>query len=116
MDKIIAYCGLNCSECPAYLATQTGNRAELEQVAAQWREAFNMPDLTAESVVCDGCLQIEGGRLIGYCATCAVRACAVERGVANCAHCADYACDKLTAFWAHAPEARAALEQIRTGL
>ena len=115
MDKIIAYCGLNCSECPAYVATQSGDPAALERVAAQWREAFNMPDLTAESVICDGCLQKDGGRLSGYCATCAIRACAVERGVVNCAHCADYACDKLTAFWAHAPEAQATLEQIRAG-
>ena len=117
MDKIIAYCGLNCSECPAYVATQSGDPAALERVAAQWREAFNMPDLTAESVICDGCLPSEvGGRLSGYCATCAIRACAVERGVVNCAHCVGFACDKLTAFWVHAPEAQATLEQIRAGL
>ena len=36
-----------------------------------------------------------------------IRACALERGVVNCAHCADYACDKLRAFWAHAAEAQA---------
>ena len=116
MDKIIAYCGLNCSECPAYVATQSGDPAELERVAAQWREAFNMPDLTAESVICDGCLQTDGGRLSCYCATCAIRACAVERSVVNCAHCADFACDKLAAFWVHAPEAKATLEQIRASL
>lgn len=116
MDKMIAYCGLNCSECPAYVATQSGDPAELERVAAEWRAAFQMPDLTAESVICDACLQRDGGRLSGYCATCAVRACAVERGVANCAHCADYACAKLTSFWAHAPEAQATLEQIRASL
>jgi len=27
MDKIIAYCGLVCSDCPAYIATQAGDRA-----------------------------------------------------------------------------------------
>ena len=116
MEKIIAYCGLNCAGCPAYGATQTGDPAELECVAAEWREAFNMPDLTAESVICDGCLSRQGGRLSGYCATCAIRACGVARGVANCAHCDDYACDKLTGFWEQAPEARANLEQIRAGL
>ena len=116
MDEIIAYCGLNCTECPAYVATQSGDPAAVEKVAAQWREAFNMPDLTAESVICDGCLAQASGRLSGYCATCAVRACAVERAVINCAHCADYACEKLTGFWVHAPEAKATLEQIRAAL
>ena len=118
MNQIVAYCGLNCAECPAYLATQSGDPAELERVAAEWREAFNMPDLTTESVICDGCLPGAAGvgRLSGYCTTCAIRVCAVERGVANCAHCADFACEKLTAFWAHAPEARATLEQIYAGL
>ena len=116
MNSIIAYCGLNCSECPAYVATQSGDPAALERVAAQWREAFNMPDLTAEMVICDGCLPQEGGRLSGYCTTCAIRACAVEHGVANCAHCADYACEKLTGFWVHAPEAQATLAQIRASL
>lgn len=116
MEPIVAYCGLNCGECPAYVATQSGDPAALERVAAQWREAFSMPDLTADDVVCDGCLPCDGGRLSGYCTTCAIRACAVERGVANCAHCADYACEKLTGFWAHAPEAKATLERIRASL
>ena len=56
MDKLIAYCGLDCAKCPAYVATQSGDPAELERVAAEWREAFNMPDLTVESLICDGCL------------------------------------------------------------
>jgi hypothetical protein len=118
VDKIIAYCGLNCSGCPAYVATQSGDPAELERVAAEWREAFNMADITAESVICDGCLAsaADGGRLSGYCATCAIRACAVERGVVNCAHCAGYPCDNLTGFWVHAPEAQATLEQIHASL
>jgi hypothetical protein len=116
VNSIIAYCGLNCSECPAYVATQAGDPAALERVAAQWREAFDMPDLSVEMVICDSCLPQDGGRLSGYCATCAIRACAVERGVANCAHCADYACEKLTGFWAHAPEAQATLDQIRASL
>ncbi len=37
MDTIIAYCGLVCSDCPAYIATQAGDDDALERVAAQWR-------------------------------------------------------------------------------
>jgi hypothetical protein len=35
MDKIIAYCGLVCADCPAYIATPANDREALERVAAQ---------------------------------------------------------------------------------
>jgi len=34
MDRIIAYCGLVCSDCPAYTATQADDRAALERLCA----------------------------------------------------------------------------------
>ena len=115
-NKIIAYCGLVCADCPAYIATQADDHTAMERVAAQWRKMFNAPEITAESVICDGCLGTNGGRLSGYGSKCDIRACAVEQGVVNCAHCADYACDKLKGFFSHAPEARAMLDEIRRSL
>lgn len=114
MQRMIAYCGLTCTECPAYVATQADDREGLERVAAQWREMFNEPRITADSVICDGCLS--EGRLSAYCSMCEIRACAPEREVENCAHCVDYGCEKLEGFLVHAPEARATLEQIRQQL
>ena len=116
MERIIAYCGLVCSDCPAYVATQANERTALERVAAQWREAFNSPDITADSIMCDGCLDMNGGRRSEYCPICAIRACGVGRGLANCGHCADYGCDKLEGFFGQAPRARAVLDEIRHGL
>lgn len=116
MDKIIAYCGLVCSECPAYVATQSNAPGELERVAAQWREEFSAPEITAESIICDGCLGTNGGRLSGYCNVCEIRSCGVERGVANCAHCADYVCEKLEAWFGNVAQARVTLDEIRRGL
>lgn len=115
MDKIIAYCGLVCSDCPAYIATQSDDRAALEQVAARWREEFNAPDMTVEYVICDGCLTDEGHKC-GHCAECDIRACGVARGVVNCAHCADYGCEKLEGFFGFVPDARAVLDGIRGSL
>ena len=51
----IAYCGLDCSGCPAYRATQSGNRAALETVLIHWRETYDAPHLTIADIVCDGC-------------------------------------------------------------
>ena len=114
MDKIIAYCGLVCSDCSAYVATQANDQEALERVAAQWREEYNAPNITVESVICDGCL--DGGRKGSHCAECEIRACGVARGVANCAHCADYTCEKLGEFFGIVPGARGVLDDIRQTL
>jgi hypothetical protein len=115
MEQMIAYCGLTCTECPGYLATQANDRAELERVAAMWREEYSAPDLTVASVICDGCLGAEG-RKCGHWLECEIRACAMERDVANCAHCAEYACQKLEGFFGFAPNARTTLDSVRAGL
>ncbi|MBU0492351.1 MAG: DUF3795 domain-containing protein [Chloroflexi bacterium] len=115
MDQIIAYCGLVCTDCPAYIATQADDRAALERVAAQWREEYNAPNMTVESIICDGCLD-DAGRKCGHCAECEIRACGVERGVVNCAYCADYACEKLEGFFGFVPAARIVLDGVRAAL
>lgn len=112
MDKMIAYCGLVCTDCPAYVATQANDRDALERVAAQWREEYNAPGLTVESVICDGCLTSDG-RHCSHCSECQIRACGVERGVRNCAYCADYACEKLEGFFGFVPDARSVLDGVR---
>lgn len=115
MDKMIAYCGLVCTDCEAYVATQANDMAVLEQVAIKWREEFNVPELSVESILCDGCLDSKG-RKCSHCFECEMRACGLERGIANCAHCAEYACDMLTGFFGFVPDARTRLDAIRAGL
>jgi hypothetical protein len=115
VNQMIAYCGLVCTECPAYVATQAADRAALERVAAQWREEFDAPEITAEWVICDGCLGTTG-RKCGHCVECAIRACAMEKTLVNCAHCDDYSCDKLGEFFGFVPEAQARLDGIRAQL
>ncbi len=114
MEKIIAFCGIVCSDCPGYIATQAGDQSALEQLAAKAREDFHQPNITAQSVACDGCLA--GDRKCGYCAECDIRACGMARGVVNCAHCTDYACDKLARFFEMVPASRTTLDEIRQAL
>ena len=115
MEQMIAYCGLDCAQCPAYQATQADDRAALEETAVLWREQFNSPYITADNIVCDGCPQ--EGRLSGYCSMCRIRACAGERGFETCAPCADYeSCEHLAEFHAHAPEAKILLDEMRAAL
>ncbi len=115
MDKITGYCGLVCTNCPAYVATQANDQAALKQVAEQWAKEFDAPNMTVENVTCDGCLADTGPKCV-HCSECKIRACGVERGVVNCAHCTEYACEKLENFFGFAPDARTVLDNIRQSL
>ena len=115
MDRIVAYCGLVCTDCPAYIATQANDREALERVAAQWRQEYNAPDITVDSVICSGCVT-EDARKCGHWHECEIRACGAARGVANCAHCDDYVCERLEAFFGFVPDARVVLDEIRDSL
>lgn len=114
MTNMVAYCGLVCPHCPAYVATQKDDVEGLKQIAAKWSKELNLA-LEWEDCRCDGCLAT-AGRQIDYCRECQVRACAIARQVQNCAYCPDYACEKLGKFLSSVPEARAKLEEIRQSL
>jgi hypothetical protein len=91
-NGMVAYCGLDCAECPAYLATQAGDEARFAETARKW-SSDDYP-VSAAEVPCDGCAQ-QGGRLFKWCLTCAIRACCIQKGYASCAYCDDLPCDKV---------------------
>jgi len=112
MAKIQAYCGLDCGECEAYVATQKNDRAGLEETAKKWAQQFGGRPVAAEACICDGCST--GKRTsTAHAATCAIRLCASARGVVTCAHCLDYGCPTLQGFFAFAPVLKEKLEAIR---
>jgi hypothetical protein len=107
---MIACCGLDCSQCGAYQATQANDDAKRAAVAKEWSERYNV-DIKPDQISCDGCRS--GGQKFYYCSDmCEIRKCCVQKGLANCAVCDMYACDKLEEFFALAPEARLALEKL----
>ena len=113
MDEMIAFCGLTCSGCPAYVATQNDNDDDRRRVAEMWSKEYGA-DIKPEDINCDGCLRSDG-RHIDYWRVCEIRKCGQDRGVVNCARCDDYACEKLVKFFEKAPEARDKLSSIRQG-
>jgi hypothetical protein len=109
--NMIAACGLDCSQCEAYTATQVNDLLMLEHVAEKWSVEFSSPGLTVESIRCDGCMM--PGQKMDHCQECKMRLCALERGLTNCAACPEYACAELTAFFQAAPQAKANLDALR---
>jgi len=110
MGDIDAFCGLNCGECKAMIATQKNDDALRRAVAEEWSKAFGHGIKPAE-INCVGCLTTEGPH-INYCSVCEIRKCGMEREVENCADCGDYKCEKLVKFHEQAPEAGTRLEEI----
>ncbi|KPJ65710.1 hypothetical protein AMJ44_09620 [candidate division WOR-1 bacterium DG_54_3] len=111
MEKMIAFCGLVCSECPAYIATQKDDDNERRKVAEMWSKGFKV-ELKPEDINCDGCL-VDSENLFSHCKVCEIRKCGKETKVENCAYCDDYACEKLTDFFKMAPEAKTTLDEVR---
>jgi hypothetical protein len=115
MEQMIAYCGLDCAQCGAYLATQANDPAALQRVADEWRVAHNWTDCTAEDVICNGCHA--EGRRCSHCARCEIRECGVQHAVETCAHCAEFeSCARIAAFIEMVPPARANLMALRARL
>jgi hypothetical protein len=110
MSKIIAYCGLVCSKCSTFIATQTDDDVAREKAVALYAQKFGV-ELQKEEINCDGCLS-EGGRQIGYCRVCEIRKCCRERGLENCALCAE-PCETLRRFHEFSPDARAGFEALK---
>jgi hypothetical protein len=110
MDKMIAYCGLVCTNCPTYLATQADDDEARRKTAEFYEKKFGFK-LSPEQINCDGCLS-EGDRLIGYCQTCDIRKCAQAKAVSHCAGCEEQPCDKLKKFHQFSPDAKAAFEAL----
>lgn len=111
MVPLIGACGLDCTQCDAYLATQANDQVVLERVVARWKVDYGAVNATTENILCDGCMA--GNRVAGYCLECKIRACALGQGLNNCAECSKYACEMLEGFWIHAPAARVNLDALR---
>ena len=85
MKKYIAYCGLDCENCEARIATIHHDDALREKVAALWSD-LNSVEITPEMINCVGC-RIEGVKT-PYCESlCPIRQCALGRGVETCGGC-----------------------------
>lgn len=97
MKKNLSVCGLDCSQCPAYLAQQNNDDALRKKTAAEWSKQFQH-NFKPEDINCVGCHQKDGAH-IGHCDVCSLRLCSFNKQVANCNVCPEIdACPNITAF------------------
>lgn len=111
MDEIIAFCGLSCHKCGAYLATKFNDNEKRKQVAGQWSKEYNA-NIKPEDINCEGCLS-RSENVFNHCKVCEIRKCGIEKNIINCSACNDYACEKLVKFFEFVPDAKKQLDNIR---
>ena len=92
--NLIAYCGLNCEECEAYIATINDDDELREKVAKEW-SILNKVEITKEMINCEGCRA--NGKKTPFCdKLCPIRMCAKEKPVETCGDCENLkTCQKI---------------------
>ena len=110
MKKMIAFCGLDCEKCDAYLATIHNDDALREKTAKLWSELNHVP-ITPEMINCMGC-RMDGVKT-PYCESmCGIRKCVVGKGISTCGGCSELeSCGIVGAVLNNSAEARSNLEQ-----
>ena len=85
MGKMIAYCGLDCGKCDAYLATLNNDEVLREKTAKAWAELNNVP-IQPKDINCLGC-RGDGVKTVFCESLCEIRRCAKKKGFDTCADC-----------------------------
>ena len=108
MKKMIAYCGLDCEKCDAYIATINDDQELREKTAKLWAELNNAPILP-EHINCEGCC-VDGIKTV-FCDTlCGVRFCAMEKDVETCGACPNVeTCQNIEPIFSNNPDTKANL-------
>ena len=113
MHGIMAPCGLICSECEAYRATQADDGKAIVAVAVEWSQRYGIT-FSPDDIWCDGCTSATE-RTARHTRECPVRPCALRRGMVTCAECGDYRCEQLARVHRLATQAQQTLDAIRRG-
>ena len=109
MSEIMAYCGLLCSECPAYKATVADDMSLREKTAEMWSNMFKA-SIKPEDVNCLGC---NSDVLFSHCNVCEIRRCAREKALDHCGKCGDFICDKVEGILKYDEGARERLKAVK---
>ena len=110
MKKMIAYCGLDCEQCDAYLATVRDDPEMRERIAAEW-SALNGVTILPRDINCAGC-RASGIKTVFCDRLCPIRRCAMKKGLETCGDCPEMeTCEALGTVLANNEAARENLKK-----
>lgn len=100
----ISYCGMDCSTCRDFLATQANNQEELQQIADHWSSVEHITfTVTVEDVMCDGC-RANKRRSFHCPEDCKIRSCCIENSFDSCIECEKYPCHNQNSLMDQLPD------------
>ena len=104
MNNFIAYCGLDCENCEARLATINDDNELRKKVSKLWSE-LNGVEITPAMINCTGC-RIEGPKTPFCESLCPIRQCAMSKNYETCGSCKELeSCEKAAMIIKNNPEA-----------
>ena len=111
MKQLIACCGLDCESCDARIATVNNDSELKEKTAQKWSVMNNAPEITAETINCNGCRT--SGAKFAYCSDyCEIRRCVHQKGFNTCGNCDELDnCKIVSPIFEHAPCAKDRLKE-----
>ena len=110
MDNMIAYCGLDCTKCDAYLATVNDDNELREKTAKLWSE-LNHVEILPEHINCEGC-RVDGVKTVFCDSLCPIRQCGLGKAVETCGDCGELeTCEKVKMIIGNNPDALRNLKQ-----
>ena len=86
-NNMIAFCGLNCAKCDAFIATKNNDNALREKTAKLWSE-LNQIEILPKQINCEGC-RCDGQKTVFCDKLCQIRQCAMKKGFETCGDCSE---------------------------
>lgn len=106
----LAYCGLNCGECPIYLVSINQNAEEQVRLAKEY--STETCNFSKTDIYCLGCHSETTSEKM--CGGCEIRKCGKEKPFKNCAECNNFPCAILEKYLEEKSEGLNKLKQIAT--
>lgn len=111
MNKLMSACGLDCFNCPCFLATRSEDQSQKMTVASKWSTDYKA-ELTVADINCDGCMS--GNNHFFWCYECPIRNCVVRKNYRSCAECDEFPCKLGQFLFNEVPQARLNIENLRS--
>ena len=90
--RLMAPCGLYCGACGVYISKRDGDSKFRKVLARLYRS-------NPEETECLGCMQKEPVEcLFGFCVSCDIRKCILEKSFYSCHQCGDFPCSLIENF------------------
>lgn len=90
----LAYCGLNCKECPVYLVSISKNTVDQKRLAKEY--STDICKFTKEDMYCLGCHSDVVSKKM--CGDCEIRTCGIKKPYGSCAECDEFPCSTLEKY------------------